>query len=160
MTDLVEGTLEAPLSLCTIIPFFVDNPEGKVFVRWSSHKPNETCVFLSRLGRRFTALPTVLTFDAICWGLGLVDQVGIEDVELVTLYNLGWRVVMVVMGLVVFVPFVTHLDTVEVSRFPGSMLSSPLGLRSRTDRLFASEYLLILADTLGELPFIECFGRL
>lgn len=67
---------------------------------------------------------------------------------------------MVIVGLVVFVPFVSHLDPVEVPRLSGSVLALPLRTRARADGLFASEDFLVLTDALGELSFIERLGSL
>ena len=52
----------------------------------------------------------------IRWRARLVDQIGVEDVELVALHNLGRRVVEVVVGLVVFVPFESSVNAIEVAR--------------------------------------------
>jgi len=50
----------------------------------------------------------------------LVDEVRVEDVELVALHDFRRWVVHVVVGWVVFVPFKTGVDAVEVSRLAGS----------------------------------------
>lgn len=70
---LVKGTLETPLSFRTVVPLFVDNPEGEVLIWGSSRESNETCVFLARLGRRLTALATILTLNPVCRSFGFVD---------------------------------------------------------------------------------------
>ncbi len=61
----------------------------------------------------------VLVVTAYCqrirWRARLVNQIGVEDVELVSLHNLGRRVVEVVVGLVVFVPFEASMDAIEVA---------------------------------------------
>ena len=44
-------------------------------------------------------------FVSALWGFSFINQVRIEDVELVPLYNFGWRIVHIIMGLIVFVPF-------------------------------------------------------
>lgn len=46
--------------------------------------------------------------------LGLVNEVGVEDVELVALDDLGRRVVVIVVRLVVLVPLVPRVHAVEV----------------------------------------------
>lgn len=55
----------------------------------------------------------------------LVDQVGVEDVEFVTLDDLGRGVVKVVMRLVVFVPLEARVDPIEEAGFPGAVLVCP-----------------------------------
>lgn len=159
-TYLVKCTLEPPLAFSTVVPLLVDNSEGEVLIRGSSREPNETCVLLACLCGRLTALATVLTLNAVGRAFGFVNQIGVKDVELVTLYNLGWRVVVVIVSLVVFVPFVPHLDSVEVPWFARSVLALPLRTRARAHGLFASEDLLILTDSLGEFSLIKRFGGL
>jgi len=67
----------------------------------------------------------VLVVTAHCqrirWRARLINQIGVKDVELVTLHNLGWRVVEVVVGLVVFVPFKSSMDAIEVAWLPRSV---------------------------------------
>lgn len=67
---------------------------------------------------------------------------------------------MVVVGLVVLVPFVTHLHSVEISGFTGAIFAGPLGLRRRGHGLFAGKDLFVLADALGQLSLIQCLRRL
>ena len=62
-----------------------------------------------------TLLATAFSFDFISRSFGLVDKVGIEYVELIALHHFGWRVVMIVVRLIVFVPFVAHLHSVKVA---------------------------------------------
>src|SRR6478735_10564365 len=93
------------------------------------------------------------------WCLCLVDELRIEYVELVTLNNLGWRIIVVVMSLIIFIPVVTHLDTIEIAWLPGSIFVCPLRLRSGNS-LFAGEDLLVLVDTSSNLSIIQCFGCL
>lgn len=72
----------------------------------------------------------VRLLDEKLGGGGLVDEVGIEDAELVALDDLGRRVVVVVVGLVVLVPVPSGLDPVEVAGFARFVLAGPLlGLR-------------------------------
>ena len=48
----------------------------------------------------------------------LISQIGKENVELVTLDNLGRRILRVIVCLVIFVPLITLLDTIEESWLP------------------------------------------
>lgn len=55
----------------------------------------------------------------------LVDQIWVEDVELVSLDDLGRRVVEVVVRLVVLVPLKTSVHTIEEAWFPGAIFVCP-----------------------------------
>lgn len=55
----------------------------------------------------------------------LVDEVRVEDVELVALHHLRGRVVVVVVRLVVLVPLVPGMHTVEVLRLARPVLVVP-----------------------------------
>ena len=57
--------------------------------------------------------------------LALVDEVGVEDVELVPLDHLGGRVIVVVVRLVVLVPLVARVNAVEVLGFARPVLVMP-----------------------------------
>lgn len=58
-------------------------------------------------------------------GLRLVNKVRIEDVELVSLHNLRRRVIMIIVGLIVLVPLVSGVNTVEIFRLSRSVLVMP-----------------------------------
>ena len=60
-----------------------------------------------------------------CGRLALVDEIRVEDVELVALNNLGGRVVMVIVRLVVLVPLVARVDPVEVLGLARPVLVMP-----------------------------------
>jgi hypothetical protein len=127
-THLVKCTLEPSFALRTIVPFLIDNAKGDIFIRGSSHESDQTSVLFASLCKGLPSLPTILTLNAVRGSLGLINEVGVEDVELVTLHNLRGRVVMVIMGLIVLVPLVAHLNTVKVPWLSGTVLTSPLGL--------------------------------
>ena len=63
--------------------------------------------------------------DGVRGSLGLVDEVGVEDVELVPLHRLRRWVVVVVVRLVVLVPLVPGVNAVEVLGLPGAVLVVP-----------------------------------
>ena len=94
-------------SLVAVLPLAVDNFECDILVWWArvDTKYDEVLVVAAH-GQR------------IRWRARLVDQIGVEDVELVALHNLGRRVVEVVVGLVVFVPFESSMNAIEVARLP------------------------------------------
>ncbi|CAN0879886.1 hypothetical protein LINGRAHAP2_LOCUS13349 [Linum grandiflorum] len=108
----LESALES--LLVRVLPLLVHNPESDILVRRSSVEPDD-----ARL------ITTSISINRIRRSLGLVHQVGVEDVELVSLNDLRRRVVVVVVGLVVLVPLVTGVDSVEVLWFPRSVLVVP-----------------------------------
>ena len=98
--------LASESSLIAVLPLLVDNLEGDVLVWRPRRHPQNTV--LSVLHRQQLELRRG----------SLVYQVRVENVELVSLHNLGWRVVEVVVSLVVFVPLEPGVNSVEISRFP------------------------------------------
>jgi hypothetical protein len=48
---------------------------------------------------------TVATYQEILGGSVLVDEIRIKYVELVALHNLRWRIVHIIVGLIILVPF-------------------------------------------------------
>jgi predicted transporter len=67
---------------------------------------------------------------------------------------------MIVMCLAVFISLITHLNSVKISRFTGTVFVSLLGLSTISNRLFASKDLFVLADALGQFLFIQGLARL
>ena len=63
-----------------------------------------------------TRADRVSTYQRVLGRLALVDEVGVEDIELVPLHDLWWRVVHVVMGLVVLVPLEASVHSADTSR--------------------------------------------
>ena len=101
-------------SLMRELPFAVDNPERNVLVWRARLELDQHRV----LGAR-------LLDNLVRRRLGLVDKIRVKQVELVTLDDLRWRVVVIVMCLVVLVPFITGMHTVEESGLSGSVLVLP-----------------------------------
>lgn len=106
---IVELTSEA--SLVRVLPFTVNNFKSNGFIRRPSSKFKNGKIFVISAGNEF-----------ILWCFGLVNEVWVEDVELVTLNNLRWGIVHVIMSLVVLVPLEASVDTVEVARFARPVL--------------------------------------
>ena len=78
-----------------------------------------------------------ILLNGVSWSLYLVNKVGIEDVELVSLYNLWRRVVMIIVGLVVLVPLIPGMNTVEIFRLSWSVLvMPPVHLNNKFKKLF------------------------
>lgn len=97
-----------------VLPFTVDDLKCNVLVGWPGMKTQDAKVLV--VGAR---LKEVLRCGA------LVDQVRVEDVELITLDNFGWRVVKVVVRLVVLVPLEACVHTIEEARLAWPVLVSP-----------------------------------
>lgn len=71
----------------------------------------------------FTTIPILLNSEI--WSLCLVNKVWIEDVELVSLYNLRRWVIVIIVSLVVFIPLVAGMNPVEIFRLSRSVLIVP-----------------------------------
>lgn len=117
----VEPKLKDPVGELTtepmavgILPLAVHDLKRYVLVRRACVEPQDPEVLVVGTG-----LQEVLRRGPF------VDQVGVEDVELVALDDLGRRVVEVVMGLIVFVPLEARVDPVEEARFPGTVFIGP-----------------------------------
>ncbi|KFP78838.1 Putative uncharacterized protein encoded by CACTIN-AS1, partial [Acanthisitta chloris] len=94
----------------------------------------------------------------------LVDEVGVEDVELVALHDLRGRVVEVVVGLVVLVPLEARVHAVEETRLARAVLVGPQVGLARQGHLHAelslvrAHALLGLAeeDVIRQCPLQPC----
>ena len=65
-----------------VLPFAVDHPESDIFVRRASSEVKQHCVVVPRF-----------LDNLIRWRLGFIDEIGVEDVKLVSLNDLWWGVV-------------------------------------------------------------------
>lgn len=82
--DLQDSSVKAApkSSLVTVFPFLVHNRKRKIFV-WGTRREEQD-----------TGVVVALGFDKLVRGcLGLVDEIWIENVEFVALYDLGRRIV-------------------------------------------------------------------
>lgn len=159
-TDLVKGALKSPLSLGAIIPFLIDNSKCNILIWRSGHKPNQTGIFLTSRRVRLASFPPMLPLDSVRRRLGFINEVGIEYIKLIALDNLGRGVIVIIMSLVVLVPLIPHLYTVEVPGFARSVLVSPLRMVVCAHGLLPGENFFVLANSLCEFPFIQGFGGL
>lgn len=100
--------------LMRVLPLLVHNLKRNIFVWGASMEPYDTC---------FTA--TSIFLDRVSRGLDLVHEVGVKDVELIALDGLWRWIVMIVMGLIVLVPFITSVYSVKVLWFSGTVLVMP-----------------------------------
>ena len=71
----------------------------------------------------FRACP--IFFYSVNGSLDLVYQIRVEDVELVPLNDLWRRVVVIIVRLVILVPLVPRVNSVEVLRFSWPVLVMP-----------------------------------
>jgi hypothetical protein len=155
MTYLVKAASEATLPLCTIVPLFVNDTESNVLVRGSSDEADEASVLSPSRRKRFAPLATVFTLDTESRCFGCVNKIRVEDVELVALNDLGREVFVIVMSLVVLVPLVTHLDSVEVAWFSWAVRLCPFRSASR-DILLGIESFFVIVEASSGLSVVEC----
>lgn len=94
-----------------ILPLTIHNLEGNIFI-WRSGSELENSKVLVISARN----------KLILWCSGFFNEVRVEYVELVTLHNLGWRVIHVVVSLIVLVPLKPSVHSVEVPRLTGTVL--------------------------------------
>ena len=120
MTRKVEIQRQHPPLKCAtesalpaLVPLPVDDLERHVLVRRSGAEP------------QYAEVVRVGLLEAVLRRGRPVDEIGVEDVELVPLHDLGGGVVVVVVGLVVRVPIVPGLDAIEVPRLAGAVLVLP-----------------------------------
>lgn len=142
------GELATEAMSVRVLPLPVYNLKGNVLVWRASMEPQNPKVFIFRTG-----------FEEVLWSGTLVNQVRVENVELVSLDDLGWRVVEVVMGLVVLVPFEACVDSVEEAWFPGAVFVSPQVHFTRDWELHA-ELSLIIAHALSGATYEGVLGTL
>lgn len=154
---LVEAALEVAISLGTVIPLFVHDPESNVLVGRAGNEPDQATVVLASGGKRLAPLSAILSLDSEGRSSGWIDEVGVEDVELVALHDLGWRVVVVVMGLVVLVPFIAHLDAIEVEG-AARLVSVGPGGGGKIEVFFGGEGLLVVVEAPSSLTFVQGAG--
>lgn len=127
-------------SFIRILPFPINNFESNVLIGRASMEPQNGKILIIRTRSQVIFRRCVL-----------VDQIWIEDIELVSLYDLGWRVVHVVMCLIVFVPLESRVNPVEIPRFPRSILVRPQ-INLRLQRRLHTELRLVLVHVLLSLP--------
>uniref|UniRef100_A0ABI8ASY4 Uncharacterized protein n=1 Tax=Felis catus TaxID=9685 RepID=A0ABI8ASY4_FELCA len=130
------GELAAEAVAVGVLPLAVDDLEGDVLVGRPRVEAQRGEVLVVGAG-----LQEVLGRGA------LVDEVGVEDVELVALHDLGRRVVEVVVRLVVLVPLEARVHAVEEAGLARPVLVGPqVGLAGQ--RHLHAELRLVLAHAL------------
>lgn len=157
MTYLVKTTLEASFALGAVIPFFVDDAESNVLIRRTGDEADQACVVFAGGRKRLASLPAVFALNLEGWGFGNVDEIWVEKVEAVALHDLWWRVVVVVVSLVVLVPFVAQLNSVEVSRLAGLVLVGPRW-GCEVEMFFGGESLFVVQEASGSLALVQGAG--
>uniref|UniRef100_A0A7C8YLB4 Uncharacterized protein n=1 Tax=Opuntia streptacantha TaxID=393608 RepID=A0A7C8YLB4_OPUST len=97
-----------------VLPLLVHNPECNILIRWPRVKPNNA------------SLSTISIFlNEVRRSLGFVNKIRIENIELIALNNLGRRIIMVIMCLVVLVPLITGVNSIEILRLSRAILVMP-----------------------------------
>lgn len=66
-----------------------------------------------------------ILLNSVGWSLGFVYKVWIENIKFISLYNLRRRVVMIIMSLVIFVPLISSVNTVEIFWLSGPVFVMP-----------------------------------
>mmetsp|Transcript_35503 Transcript_35503/g.68062 ORF Transcript_35503/g.68062 Transcript_35503/m.68062 type:complete len:361 (+) Transcript_35503:176-1258(+) len=101
--------------LVAVLPVLIDNLKGNILVGRTGVKDQQrSFAVLGAVGHHFVG-----------GGLGLVDKVRVEDVELIALHHLRRRVVVVVVRLIVLVPFIAGMHSVEVLGLARAVLVVP-----------------------------------
>src|SRR5262245_2230312 len=72
------------------------------------------------------------------WCFCLIDQIGIKYIELITLYNLWGRVILIIVCLVVFIPFISYFDSIEVLRLSWRIHIHPIIMLLKSIQFFSS----------------------
>lgn len=152
---LVEAAAKAAFVPRAIIPFFVEDAEGQVLVGRPAHEPDQAGILFARRGVRLASTAAILPLDLVSGRTGLVNEVGIEDIELIALDHLGRRIVIIIVRLVVLVPVKAHLDTVEVSRLARPIFPQPDRLHFDCDFLFSRKHLLVFLYAARSFSFIQ-----
>lgn len=106
-------------SFIRILPLTIHDLEGNIFIRWSSRELEDSKVLVISTRNKL-----------ILRSSRFFNEIGVEYVELVTLYNLGWGIVHVVVSLIVFVPLKPSVHSVEVPGLAGTVLVRPKVLLS------------------------------
>lgn len=71
----------------------------------------------------FRAITILL--NCVCGGFRLVNKVRIEDIKLVTLHDLWRWIIMIIVSLVVLVPLISSVNTVEIFRLSRPVFVMP-----------------------------------
>lgn len=66
-----------------------------------------------------------ISLNKVCRRLSFINKIWVKNVEFVALDNFGRRVVMVIMCLVILVPFVTSMHTIEILRLSRAIFIMP-----------------------------------
>jgi len=73
-----------------------------------------------------TIIRILSRFKMEFWSFGIIDQIWIKNVEFIALDNFGWWVILVIMSLVVFIPFIANFNSVEILRFSWYIFAFPI----------------------------------
>lgn len=70
------------------------------------------------------AIAAVL-LNSVSWSFCLVYKVWVEYIKFIPLYNLWRWIVMIIVSLIIFVPLISSMNTVEILWFPGPVFVMP-----------------------------------
>lgn len=155
LSYLVKTASKATFPFGAIVPFFVNYAEGQVLVWRSADEADKTGVLLSSRCERLSSFAPILPLDTIRWSLCFVYQIRVKYVKFIALNDLGWRIVVVIVRLIVLIPFVSHLNTVEVPGLSWAIFVSPLRLRYRGHFFFTRKDFFVVLDAPSNLSFIQ-----
>ena len=110
--QLKDATIKGTLKAATMakLPFAVDNAKRHILV-W---RPGSESYY-DRIG-----VPGIF-LDVVGGALGFVQEIRVEYVELVPLHDFWRKVVVVEMGLIVLVPFISSVNPINVLGLAGTV---------------------------------------
>lgn len=129
-----------------MLPLLMNDGECNIFIWWPGLEDDG-----SDIGIGF------VFDDDISRGFGFVDQIWIEDIELVSLDGLGRRIISIVVCLIILVPLVARVHSIDILRLarpvlvvPGGSVSASIKGNVNLDR----QKLLIQVFLRGEIQFV------
>lgn len=66
-----------------------------------------------------------ILLNSVGWSFCLVYKVWVENIEFIALHNLWRWIVMIIVSLIIFVPLVSSVNTVEILWLPGPVFVMP-----------------------------------
>lgn len=142
--EMENTTLKCTLEplLVRVFPFLVHNTESlqritkwtscsmikprKIKLNKSRHKAYNILVWRAGMKSYEASVTSASIFlYTVCWCLWFIHKIRVKYIELVTLNNFRRWVVVVIMSLVVFVPFISSMHPIEVLGLSWSILVMP-----------------------------------
>jgi hypothetical protein len=66
-----------------------------------------------------------ILLNSVSWSFYLVYEVRVENIKFIPLYDLWRWIVMIIVSLIIFVPLISCMNTVEILWFPGPVFVMP-----------------------------------